>query len=1364
MPDPAVEYKSVPVGGVQTIDEGTGIVEAIVSVTGVKDRVNDIIQPGSYQKTLAARKPKGVWCVDTETEILTARGWLRHDEVRVGDLAYSLNGTFDPIEAVNVFEGPHEVRKIQNGLFSSVTTDAHRWPILVNGEVTWTTTANLPRTATIMHATPRIDAPEEPKWHDGFVQAVAWVWTEGHVDYTFGGQKRLHITQSETANPDKCRSIRGLLGHVFHGDFFEKKTAAGVVQFCLNVNPSAAILDVIGPDKAPTPDFLLSLTQAQLHLLINAAMAGDGTVDQATGVARWTQRSEHGLRQFEMACALAGIATNTRLKPGGAGHYGRDVSTVTLRRTTTSVPLRAIHERTGTRVLGTDEVQVLDAPVWCPTTPSHTWLARRNGSVYFTGNSHDWDTPTSKTLDAVELMPGDNRLPTKTRDGKAWPKEAGALLIKMQFNLETQRGKEAFSDVKFFGPDQEWSIGYNVPAGAASFERKSNTRNIKELELYEYSPVLFGAMPDAATRSVKSAQAAMKAVHHVMDDEDAANEDANNPREVAHEQDVAIEDDNGPRMAAHEDAPSASLTDDELQQMHDAAAEEISDEIDRHQQEAAEQETDDAVHNSDRREAGLASKADKPGHGGGNAQTLRDYWAHGKGAAKIRWGEDGDFDRCVAEVDKYMPGQAKGYCNLRHHDALGIYPATHAKLDREGHGDISDQAKSEFEDNFIPEQKDVSMSSGPGMDIGGVGTVLQQGNIEGRADSAQSETECPNCHRDDLVPRRTGGMGCPTCGYHQATEDTPFEDVGQARTPYDGALKSARHLPCPKCRSRKAEGDRCAECGAKLAPMFGKKSRMSASVARGPKGGAADVQVSADPSQMIDNDDRPAVRDQKMSLKPKDWLPCPNCRKNVPSQRTGKVVCDECGTSLARKTGADSEKTWSAHARQYALDNPSEKKEITTMTEPQFLTSALPGSMEDLQSRLTAATDEWARIASKSDEAWTTLEGTFPDFIQFTAYDEKSDQPRQSWQAGFTVNDDGTVDLDDPQAIDVPTMVVPSAVKALAGLSRVLESKGIDPSLLATALDRVADSTQGLDEIELMEFEAIKEFGIEGLESKSTVNPFSGGRSYADGSRQTGGSLPDNPTTRVAPASVRAGLGNARTVNPVSGGRSYGAGISQTPQVNHQGTVPAAPAERSIGKAKEGAEADTNSPSKITGGVGGGFTPQRRAAQMLASMHEEAKQDEPNPHAAMDHETASTYMRLTDQHLEVGNVGTARGHAERALSAHDRAMKGGESDTFGRVGGRAVATLRRFVKADDDQDGGEVTGGDTSGQRGHAGNIRGLEAAGGSKALEEKGKKSKAQEALFGGPTREAPHYIEDTMVDDTAAMLAEFEGMKNGL
>lgn len=74
-------------------------------------------------------------------------------------------------------------------------------------------------------------------------------------------------------------------------------------------------------------------------------------------------------------------------------------------------------------------------------------------------------------------------------------------------------------------------------------------------------------------------------------------------------------------------------------------------------------------------------------------ERLHRYWVHGEGAAKIRWGEPGDFDRCVAELGKYIR-DPQGYCNLAHHAALGIYPATHAaEIKHAGRAAMADTSK-----------------------------------------------------------------------------------------------------------------------------------------------------------------------------------------------------------------------------------------------------------------------------------------------------------------------------------------------------------------------------------------------------------------------------------------------------------------------------------------------------------------------------------------------------------------------------------------------------------------------------------------------------------------------------------------------
>jgi HK97 family phage prohead protease len=72
-------------------------------------------------------------------------------------------------------------------------------------------------------------------------------------------------------------------------------------------------------------------------------------------------------------------------------------------------------------------------------------------------------------------------------------------------------------------------------------------------------------------------------------------------------------------------------------------------------------------------------------------ERLHEYWVHGEGAAKIRWGSPGDYDRCVLHLGKFI-ADPHGYCAKAHHDALGIWPATHAAMEHKaGRADMAKQ-------------------------------------------------------------------------------------------------------------------------------------------------------------------------------------------------------------------------------------------------------------------------------------------------------------------------------------------------------------------------------------------------------------------------------------------------------------------------------------------------------------------------------------------------------------------------------------------------------------------------------------------------------------------------------------------------
>jgi hypothetical protein len=53
---------------------------------------------------------------------------------------------------------------------------------------------------------------------------------------------------------------------------------------------------------------------------------------------------------------------------------------------------------------------------------------------------------------------------------------------------------------------------------------------------------------------------------------------------------------------------------------------------------------------------------------------LQRYWLTGPGAAKVRWGTEGSFRRCVSHLRKYFPQNPEGLCANLYHEAVGHWP------------------------------------------------------------------------------------------------------------------------------------------------------------------------------------------------------------------------------------------------------------------------------------------------------------------------------------------------------------------------------------------------------------------------------------------------------------------------------------------------------------------------------------------------------------------------------------------------------------------------------------------------------------------------------------------------------------------
>ena len=113
---------------------------------------------------------------------------------------------------------------------------------------------------------------------------------------------------------------------------------------------------------------------------------------------------------------------------------------------------------------------------------------------------HAWNNVIGLPLVIVEH--DRSKLPAEVLE--RYPEATGGLFTQTQFVLDVQQAKEAFALYKA-GAMSEWSIGFDTINYEWIQEDEDEYRILKELRLWEYSPVTWGANPATVTTDVKEA-------------------------------------------------------------------------------------------------------------------------------------------------------------------------------------------------------------------------------------------------------------------------------------------------------------------------------------------------------------------------------------------------------------------------------------------------------------------------------------------------------------------------------------------------------------------------------------------------------------------------------------------------------------------------------------------------------------------------------------------------------------------------------------------------------------------------------------------------------------------------------------------
>ncbi len=320
-------------------------------------------------------------CVDSDTECLTTRGWKHYTDLCNGELVASYNLSsgrlrWSPLLSVSQYDvdGTEMVYSNHRSLDMALTLD-HRCL------VRWGTGVRI-KSASKLNPYDQIVTSAE--WEDiggltpvspAMAALIGWYLTEGHEPKRRGYS--VEISQSLTANAGKVEDIRSTLADVeaeFEEATFEREYRGRLVSqtnFRIHGFVAAKLREMCPRRQFPVG--ILLWDTPLLRKMFDAIIAGDGNI-RSDNRKFFTQKDKGRLDVFQAIAVRLGY---------GAGIFPRvgPCSAVSIYENKTS---RALRDSEGHSLLRHANYTGV---VWCPQTPDTTFVARRNGKVFITGNT-----------------------------------------------------------------------------------------------------------------------------------------------------------------------------------------------------------------------------------------------------------------------------------------------------------------------------------------------------------------------------------------------------------------------------------------------------------------------------------------------------------------------------------------------------------------------------------------------------------------------------------------------------------------------------------------------------------------------------------------------------------------------------------------------------------------------------------------------------------------------------------------------------------------------------------------------------------------------------------------------------------------
>lgn len=317
-------------------------------------------------------------CVTDDTELLTRRGWIGHEEIQAADKVLGIEtetglAKWQPIEAV--FRKPADtIWKLRGARHDLACTAKHR--VLTqfrNGTYAFRTPPDLPKHFSLPVAR-SLQLPEAAI-PDSHIRFAAWVLTDGSIDR----RGNISIYQSKPENFAHIETICREVGLRF--SVYERvRPAASIMgtavkvalperQIAVLAESRALALSIVS-QKGFLPEWARSLSDRQFDIFLTEYVRGDGSWYPAPRQGCIIYGEKHILDELQALCVAHAWSAN--LSKDNRGAWRLNVCRKQNSQTHAGGAKWCIEKYAGV--------------VWCLKVPHGNFMIRRNGKAHFTGN------------------------------------------------------------------------------------------------------------------------------------------------------------------------------------------------------------------------------------------------------------------------------------------------------------------------------------------------------------------------------------------------------------------------------------------------------------------------------------------------------------------------------------------------------------------------------------------------------------------------------------------------------------------------------------------------------------------------------------------------------------------------------------------------------------------------------------------------------------------------------------------------------------------------------------------------------------------------------------------------------------------